>query len=144
MDGIRDSFSRLGRKLKNPFKRRRHKRDGTGADIRGERVNSSDSLPQQEPHVDQEGAGSNTDGLWVYSTDRPPQPGSDPVPARGSRDNRERREANDDVKELSQRSSHLHPDVKTPVGSGRSREAERVRPSPSTPSIPHSGKSTCT
>ena len=131
MDDILDSLSRQGRKFKDRLKGKKHKRSGKGASTAGERGDSSGSLLRPEPHVvtgghDGEGSRAGTDVLQVRSRDQFPQP--EPVPAGGNvDDDLRRREANVDEKE----------DM---VGSGPSRETEQVEPSPSVPSIPHSGK----
>jgi len=137
MDDIRESLSRLKGKLKHPLRRSKRR---TEADARGERADSPSSLPRPEPHVVAGGGhdrGANTDGRQVSPTDRPPQPDEPgPVPGR----DREGREGDTDGGEPSQRYSHLHPDVEAAVGSGRDEEVEQVHPSPSVPSIPHSGE----
>jgi hypothetical protein len=74
---MRESFSRLKKKLKHPLTKSKHKPDRTGADASGERVDASGSLPQLEPHVaagggrDQEGSGANAIGEQLFSTDPP-------------------------------------------------------------------------
>ena len=141
MDDIRGSFSKVKKKLKQPFRGSKPKSDKTGAGARGERAGSSASLPQPETHVvaggghDRGGNETNTDERQVVSTDGPPQPDEpEPVPGR----DREGREGGSDGREYSQRYSHLHPDVEVAVGSGRDGEVEQIHPSPSMPSIPQS------
>ena len=142
MDDILDSLSRQGRKLKDRLKGKKHKRGGKGASTAGERGDSSGSLLRPEPRVvaggqDGEGSRASTDVPQVLLRDQFPQP--KPVPAGGNGDdNLRRREANVDEKEVSQKDSHLEPDFV--MGSGPSQETEQVEPSPSAPSIPHSGK----
>jgi len=146
MDGIRDSYSRLKKKFKHKLMGSKPKPDRTELDAHGERVGSSGSLPRPEPHVvagghDQGRNVADMDGQQVCSADLLPQqdePG--PAPARGSRDERGT-ETDVDGREASQRYSQVHPDVEAAMGSGRGGEIECIRPSPSTPSIPHSGKS---
>jgi len=117
----------------------------TGANLGGERTDSTSSLPQLGPHVvagegyDREGDRANAAGERVFSTDLPPQSAEpESVPARENDNGQE--EAGVDGKEASQRHSYPHPDVEVAVGSGRSGELEGVHPSPSTPSISHGGK----
>jgi hypothetical protein len=70
------------------------------------------------------------------------------MPAPRSENDREGGEADVDGKEVSERDLHPYLDVEIVVESGPGREGndangqkvERVYPSPSTPSIPHSGK----
>jgi len=139
MDGIRDSFSRMKKRIKHRLTGRKRKPDrtvvvGGGHHRGGNRVNvdgqidQPGSLPRPEPHLvaggshDRGGDGTNTDGRQVYSTDR----GKVEVDLGG--------------REFSQRHSYLHSDVEAAMESGRSGEVERARPSPSTPPIPNSGK----
>jgi hypothetical protein len=139
MDDIRDSFSKLKKDFKHRLRGKKEKPDRTGANAAGERVDSSDSLPQPEPRVAAgghggEGSGISTDGRQVRSRGRSPQPG--PVPVSGSDNDGKRREADVGEKEVSQRSPRLDPNAELVVDSGPSREVERAYPSPSTPSIP--------
>jgi hypothetical protein len=55
---VRDSFSRLKKKLKHPLTRSKRKLDSSGADAGGEGVDTIGYLPQLEPH-DREGSGAN-------------------------------------------------------------------------------------
>ena len=138
---IRESFSRLKKKLNYPLSGRKSKPGRTGADAGGERVDPTGSVSQPLHRVvaggghgreeDEADAGGRQD-----STDRPLQPGEpESVQALGSENDQEEEEPDIDGKELSQRL----------VGSGLGREendpseenVERVYPSPS---IPHSGK----
>jgi hypothetical protein len=76
---MRESLSRLKKKLKHPLTRSERKPDRPGADAGGERVDAAGSLPQPEPHVvadsghDQEGSGTNAVGGQLFPKDRPPQ-----------------------------------------------------------------------
>jgi len=140
MDDMRNSFSRMKKKIKHRLVESKRKSDRAGSDASGERADSSGPLPRQEPRVavggghDRGGNGTDADGRQVRSTDRAPES----VPAGGSDNDQERGQADVDGREVSQRSSRLDPDVA--VGIGCSREVEEVRPSPSTPPIPHSGR----
>ena len=143
MDKILSSLSNQGRKLKDRLKGRKHKRGRKGADTAGERGTSPGSLLQPGPSVaagghDGEGGRTTIDVPQVRSRDRSPQP--EPVPPHESDDDDPQgREANVDEKRVSRGYSHLDPGVGV-VGSGLSREVDQVDPSPSPPSIPHSGK----
>ena len=76
---MRESFSRLKKKLKHPLTRGKHKPDRTGTDAGGERVNATGSLPRPGPHIvvgggdDREGSGANAVGGQFFSTDQPSQ-----------------------------------------------------------------------
>ena len=133
--GIRDSFSRLKKKIKHPLKGRNPKPGRTEVDASGGRLDPTGSPPRPEPHIeaggshDQEDERSSANGLQF----RLPQP-DHPEPALASTDE------NDQGEEETR--------VEVAVGSGPSGEgiradgenAERACPSPSTPSIPHIGK----
>ena len=144
MDDILDSLSRQGRKLKNRLRGKKHKPDRLGANTPGESARSSGSLLQPELRVaasshDGEGSGIDTDVRKVRPKDQSPQ--SEPVPAAsGSNNDRQRKKADIEEREVSQRYSHLDPDVEVAVGGGPSREVERVYPSSSPPSLPPTGK----
>jgi len=151
---FRDSFSKLKKKVKHRLTGRKPKPSETGADVGGERVDSRGSRPESEPHVvaggsrDQGGEEPDAEGGQILSMIRLPQPdelGS--VLARGSVNNRGRREADVDGGEVEQAYSHLHSDAEVVEGSepaeGRDidgEKVERVDPSPSTTSIPHDRK----
>jgi len=128
MDDIRASFSRTKKKFKQRLTGSKRKPDVTGPDTRGERIDSTGSLPRPEPLVvaggghDGGGSGADADGPQAYSTDLG------------------RREVDISGGGFSQRHSHLHSDVESAMGSRRSGEVERVHPSTSTPQIPGSGK----
>jgi len=143
MEEIRDSVSRLKKKLKHRLTGSKREPGGTGASTHSEEsVDPAGPLPQAEPlvvaggHHDRDGNGANVDGRRVRSTDWPQQPdelGS--VPAHRSDSDQERREA----------------DIEVTTRSGNSRDGtdsdgktERVCPSPSIASIPHSGTSDST
>jgi len=134
MDNIRDSFSRAKEDLKHWLKRKKREPGKTGANVAGERVDSSDSLSRQEPRVtagggDGEGNRSDTDRWQDHPRDRSPQP--EPVPADGS---------DNDGKELSQECSRPDPTYELVVDGGPRREIERVHPSSTAPSIPPTGE----
>ena len=138
----RDSPSRLG-KLMRRLRGRKRKPDRTEAIADGEEVYEAHSLL---PHVvvggdRDEGNEVSADTRQHHSTDQPPHPDvSVPVEASGS---------NQQGGEVGQKYSHPYSVVGVEVaeGSGPSREGndadrekvERVYPSPSAPSIPHSG-----
>ena len=152
--GFRDSFSKLKKKVKHRLTGRKPKPNETGADVGGERVDSTGSRPESEPHVvaggshDQGGKEPDAEGGQVLSTIRLPQ--SDELGsmlASESVNNRGRRGADVDGGEVEQVYSHLHSDVEVVEGSepveGRDideEKVERVDPSPSTTSIPHDRK----
>jgi len=155
MDDIRGSYNKMKKKIKHRLAGRKRKPDGT--DPGEERADSTSSLPQPEPHIvageqqephvvvsesyNREGGGANVAGERVFSTDRPLQPdGPESTPARGSDNGQEGGEVDIDEGEINQGHSQPHSDVDPAMGSGRSGEAERVYPSSSTPSIPHSGE----
>jgi len=133
MDDMRDSLSKIKKNLKKRLAERKHKPDGTGADIGGERTDSTTSLPQPDPHVvvggshDREEDRANAAGEQTFSADSPSQPdgpGSGPAP--GSDNGQEEGEADVDGGGANQRYSQSHPNA----GSGRSGELEGVCPSP--------------
>ena len=146
---IRDSFSRLKKKLKHPGSKR--KPDRTRLDPgAGERVNPAGSLSRPTPHVtvgsgrNQGDSEVNTDGHQSCSKDESPPPGvPERVPAGESENDQEGGEANADGRYLP-----LHPDVGVAAGSVPGREGGGVDgekigqayPSPPIPSIAHSGK----
>lgn len=145
---LRDSYSRLKKKLKHPLTTTR-RNPGTAGTDSGEGLDLTSSLPQSGSHiVAGSGHDEEADGRRVYSTDRPPQsdqPG--PVPARGSENDQGGGEVEVDGRGVGQKGSHSHSDVEVAVEGGPGREGidangetvERVHPPPSTPSIPHSG-----
>ena len=120
--------------LKHRLRGRKDKPNRTGANTTEESDGPSGSLPRPEPHGKgvghDEGSGTSTGGREAHSMDQYPQP------AGGSDDDRQGREADIDGRKVSQE----HSRVGTAVGSGPGREIERVYPSPSAPSIPHSEK----
>jgi len=148
MDDIRGSLSKMKKKFKHRLPGGKRKQDGTGSTFDGdlERIDSTSSLPQPEPHVvedesyDREGDTTDAVGGQVISTNWPQPDGPGSVPARGSDDDQGGGEADVDGGEPSQRGSRPHPDAEVAVRNGRGGELEGVYPSPSTPSIPHSGK----
>jgi len=148
MDKMRDSVSRLKKKIKHRLAGSKDKSRGTGSKADRESIDSAGPPPQAEPHVvagsrhDSEGNEANADGRRVSSMDRPLQPDIDEaesVPARGSENDQEKGEADISRREVSQ-----HPGVKVAVGSGCVRDGnddggqkvERGYISPSTASIP--------
>jgi len=122
-----NSLSRLKKKAKHRLIGRKRKPNELGADVSGERVESTGSRPASEPHVI--AGGSNDQGGKEYNADQ------------------ERRGADVDVEEVEQTRSHSHSDVEVVDGSGLAggkdidaEKVERVYRSPSTTSIPHDGK----
>ena len=150
MDEIRGSFSRLKKKLKHRLTGSKREPGRTGAGEHGESINPAGPHTRAESPVvaggrrDRGGDGANVDGRRARSTDRPQQPDEpESAPASGSENDQERREADADGRVISY--SRLRPDVEVTAGSGSSRDggdpdgkAERVYPSPSPASIPHS------
>jgi len=139
----------MKKKFKHRLLGRKRKQDGTGSSLDGDlgRADSTSSLPQQEPHAvtdqsyDREGDKADVAAEQVASANRPSQPdGPESMPTRGSDNDQGGGEADVDGGEASQKGSRPHSDVEVAVGNGRGGELEGVYPSPSTPSIPHSGK----
>ena len=137
MDGILNSLSRQGKKFKHRLRGKKHRPDRTEANTPGESARSSGSLLRPEPHTvagghDREGNRTGTGVQQDRSGDRSPQP--KPMPAGGSDDDHQRREADVDREEEKVGQSHpcLDPDLEVVVDSGTSREVERIYPSPST------------
>jgi hypothetical protein len=83
MDDLRDSFSRLKKGIKHKIKGSKRKADKTGTDGRGERADSSASLPRPEPHVvtgggrEREGNEPNVDDKSVGPSAAPDENKSD-------------------------------------------------------------------
>lgn len=148
--GIRDSFSRLKKKLNHL--RRKQKPGRTAADVDEEIVDPADPLARPEPHIivgDGEGHGGSGGGPQAYRTDGHPQPDKpELVPASGSENDQRGGRADVHGREVGQMDSHRYPDVEVAVGSGPSREGvgadeeniKRVYPSSSTHPFPGSGK----
>ena len=155
---MRDSFSKLKKKLKHPLTGRKNKPGGTGVDIGGEKLDPAGSLPRSGPHVVAGGGynrdedGAKADRQQVRSTDRLsqfPQPDqSESVPARGSKNDQDRGDEGVSGGGVSRDHSNPHPGAEVVVegGPNRSRDdadgekTELVYPSPSIPSIQCSGK----
>ena len=146
--GIRDSFSRLKDKLELKSKGRRPKPDGTGSGTDGEEAYPSGSLPRPAPSVavgghDGGGDGLNDDGPQVLSRDQLPR-SAKPESAHDDQGGG----ADLGGGGVSQKRSHLRPDVEVVVASGLGQEEdsadreklEQAHPSPSVPLISHSGK----
>jgi len=142
MDDVRNSLSKMKKKFKRRLPRRKHKPDGTGATSDGnpERVGSMSSPPQPGPHpiadksYDREGNRADAAGKQVSSVNRPSQP--DGPESCGSDNGQGGGEADVDREKASQRDSRPHSGAEVTVGSGR----DGIYPSPSTPSISHSGE----
>jgi len=142
MDDIRDSFSRLKKDLKHRLKGRKNKPDMAGTNTAGESVDSSGSLLRPDSRVvagghDGEGSGTNAAEQQARSRDRYPQP-AEPGPTGGSDDDRQRREADVDGKEVNQ--GHSRPDLDVETGAVGGEEPDQTYPSPPIPSIPPTRK----
>jgi len=147
---VRNSLSRLKKKVKRIGGKR--KPDRTGADADGESIDPANSLPQSVSHVvagDGGGNGSDADGQQACSTDRPPQPNEpESVPTSGGENGRGGGDAGVDRGEVSLMYSHSHPDVEVGAGSGPGREEdgadeegdEQFYSCSSTPSTPRIGE----
>jgi len=121
---VRDSFSRLKKKLKHPLtgNRRKTGRTEAGADV--ERVDPTNSLPRLKPGVvdrDREGGGANEDGQQVRLAGRPSQLDEpEPVPTHGS----ENGQGEGEGEGFSQEHSHPHSHVEVAVESGHGGEGD--------------------
>jgi len=116
---IRDSFSRLKRRVKHIGGKR--KPDRIGSDIDGESVSATNPLPRPEPHVVAgcgEEDGADTTGWQACSTGQPPQ-SDEPelVPASGNENDRGG-DAGVDGEKVSPGYSHPRPDVEVRAGGG--------------------------
>ena len=122
--GVRDSVSRLTKKVRRLGSK--HKPGRAGADSDGGSVDPVDPLLRPEPQVvagDGGGNISEAGGRQAYSTDQPLQPNEpELVPAGRSEDGQGEREAGIDEGGVGQRHSHIHSDVEVGVGSGPGRE----------------------
>ena len=153
--GFRDSFSRLKKKVKHRLTGRKPKPNEARANVGGERVDSTGSRPEPEPHVvaggshDQGRQGPDVKGgqtLSMILLPQPDEPGS--IPGRGSVDDQERRGADIGGGEVEQVYSHPRSDVEVVEGGGPAEgndtidgeKVERVGPSPSATSVLHYGK----
>ena len=147
--GIRDSFSKLKKKIKHELPGSRPKPDRTGADTDGEKVDRGDSLPRLESRVlaDVQGGGrAHGGGQRIYSMGTPLQLG-ELAPAEGSRSGDQGgAESGVDGWEVGQRPPHLHLDAEIAIGSGpgqegddiNGEEVEQTYHSSPTSAIPHS------
>ena len=111
--GIRDSFSKLKKKVKHLGRKR--KPDRPGGNVNAEDVGPADPLLQPEAHIvagDGEGNETNAGGQQVSSTDQPPQPGEPELMlASGGKNGRRVGEAGVDGSEVGMRYSHPYPEV---------------------------------
>ena len=113
----------MKKKIKHKLTGSKRKPERTGAGVRGERTDSTGSLPLLGPRVVAGGGhGADTGGRQAYSADLG------------------RREVDIGGGGFSQSHSYLRSDVESAMGSRRSGEVEQVYPSTSTPPIPGSGK----
>ena len=142
---IRNSFSRLKKKVKHMGSKQKPGR--TGADVDRESVDPGNPLPRSEPHVvadDGEGNGVDDDGQQVGPTDQPPQPDEpELVSANGGKIDQGEGEVDVDWRKVTPMYSQPHQDVEVGAGSGPCREGEedgKIYPCLSAPSIPHSGE----
>ena len=124
MDGILNSLTKQGKKLKHRLRGKEYKPDKRESNAAGEVVDSLGSLLRPEPRVAAGGHDGEESGISTG--------GSDEV--------QKRREADVDEEEVGHSHSHLDPDVKVTAGSGPSQEVEQVYPSPPIPSIPPTGE----
>ena len=134
MDDMLKSFTKQGRKLKQRLRGKKNKPDKTGTDSAEERVDSSSSLLHPVPRIaagghDVAGSRTSTDERQAYSRDISPQPESVSVGGR---------EEDVDKREVSKERSRPDADASAVEGGEPGREAERVRPSLSSPSTPPS------
>jgi len=146
--GIRDSFTRLKKKLKNLGRKRKPGR--TEGEVHGDSVDPANPLPRPEPQIEagnEEWNGASAHGQQASSTDQAPQQNEpEPVPANGSENDQGGGVAGIDG--VYQTHSHPHPGFKVAVESGPSREGndakgervEKVYTQSSTP-IPRGSKS---
>ena len=116
---VRDSFSRLKKKVKRIGGKLKPNR--AGADTDGESIDPANPLPQPESHFvtgPGEGNGPDTDGRQACSTDRLPQPDEpETVVVSGSDDGRGGGDAGVAGGRGSTECSHPHPDVEAGAGS---------------------------
>ena len=147
---LRDSFSKLKKKVKHLG--RKKKSDRTGVDADGESVKSSNPVPRPEPHTEADDGKENradTDGWPAYSPDQLPRPDEpEQVPASEIENVQEGGEAGVDGRKHGLRDSHPNPDIEGGAGSGPSREGsvadggegKQSYSSSSTPSNPRVGE----
>jgi len=163
--GVRDSFSRLKKKLKrgpgrtgagdngeniDPLSPPEHHTmagDGEGDEIDADEPNPANPLPRPDPHTvvgDGEGSEADTDAQQARSMDRPPQPDeSESVPANRRESDKSGGKADVDEMELGQGS-----EVEVGAGSepggewseDNREEGEEFDSSSSAPSTPRSGE----
>ena len=118
--GVRDSFSRLKKKVRSKLLGKQRKLDNTGGDTDGEGVEPASSLPPPVTYAvaggshDQGEVELNAEGSWVGSGDRPTQPDT-PVPVPNEQ---EEGVADVDGREVSQRCSHPYADIEVVAGRG--------------------------
>ena len=135
MDDIRSSLSKLKKGVKYRFRGKKHAPDKVGVGTAGERVDSSGSLLQPEPHLTasgDSGGGSRISADVRQVRSRDPSPQSKPIPAGGGNEDTQKGSGDVDEKEVSQGHSGSNPDTKVTVGSGPD---QGVHSSPSPPSL---------
>ena len=148
---IRDSLSRLKKKVGRKISSRKREPDGTVDEFGGGRAGETDSLSRPVSRGAAGGGHSrgtnkaNTDEQEVRSTGEPTPDVTVHVPARGSADDQGGVEGGIGGGEPSHGYSHPRSDARVTVGSGPSQQGNEVDrekdggvyPSPSTPSITH-------
>ena len=154
---IRDSLSRLKKKVKHRLSWTKQKPDTTDPNSGGERTDETDSLSRPVSRIvasgghNRETDETNTDEQEIRSTGGPPQVVSVPMSVGGSENRQGGGEGGIDGEEPDQ--GHLHPrsHSRVTVGSGprqQRTEVDReknagVYLSPSTPSVAHDGGPDC-
>ena len=142
---MRNSLSKLKKGFKHRLGSKKRGPDGEGTNTTGERVSSSASLLQSDPHVvvsghEEEGSGISPGVSRVHSRDPSPHP--DPAPAdEGRLDDSKREEVDVGEKEVNRRHSSLNPGA---AGSGPNRGIEQTSSPLSVTPIPPKQESDCT
>ena len=121
---IRDSFSRLKKKVKHLGNK--HKPDRTGAAAGGENADPANPPPRPMSHTATDNGRGNearTDGHQAHSTDQPPhQDEQGPVPAGSSENGPGEGGVGVDGEEVGQMDLHPHSDVEVGAGSESGRD----------------------
>ena len=148
---IRNSFSRLKKKVKHLGSKQKLGR--TGVNVDGESVDPDDLLPQPDHHVaagDGEWSGADEDGRQASSMDQPPQLDEPEalLANRGEHDQLGGGEAEIDGRKIRPMYSRSHSDIGVGAGSGPYRDGNgtggeddgEFYSCSSTPSISHGGE----
>jgi len=137
MDDMRNSFSRLKKKIKHRLTGSKRKPDSTRADARRGRVDPTGAAGGDH---DRGGSGTSADGRKARPASRVPQRES--VPSGGGNNDQQGGDADIHGKEVTQRYSYLDPEaeVAVTVESRHSGEVGQVYPPPSAPSISCGGE----